>query len=235
MNETSVRFPFAFWKGIVYPLLFWIALTPFSKRLDLYTTRALFDRGEIIDQPVWNALYTFGILPFWIATGFAFAGLVLSFRPDYRKLRLPCLYLILVPAIGAGLLIHAGLKDHWGRPRPRQVKEFGGQQEFRPYYSPNFNNPQGPSKSFSCGHCSAGFYFFSLALLAYSLRLKKTYRLALAFALILGIALSLARIVQGGHFLSDTIASAIIMWWTSWILAYFLLFKDGTEDERSHP
>lgn len=57
-----------------------------------------------------------------------------------------------------------------------------------------------------------GFYFFSLALVARRLNYNKTFWIALALALSLGILLSLARIAQGGHFVSDTLVSALVMW-----------------------
>ena len=51
--------------------------------------------------------------------------------------------------VGAWLIIDFALKDHWGRPRPRQVKEFGGMQEFRPYYGkPNFFHQPEPQNLF---------------------------------------------------------------------------------------
>jgi len=102
------------------------------------------------------------------------------------------------------------------RPRPKQVIEFGGIQEFRPFYQPNFFHQPEPSKSFTCGHCTMGFYFFALALVVRRLNYRKTFWITLMFAFALGIALSLARIGQGGHFFSDTLISALIMWLTAY-------------------
>ena len=65
--------------------------------------------------------------------------------------------------VGAGFIVHTALKDHWGRPRPKQIIAFGGEQTFRPFYSPNFFHQPEPSKSFPCGHCTMGFYFFAVA------------------------------------------------------------------------
>jgi membrane-associated PAP2 superfamily phosphatase len=68
-----------------------------------------------------------------------------------------------------------------------------------------------------------GFYFFSLVFLGRQQRNKKLVQCGWGMALGLGAALSLARIAQGGHFLSDTLFSGLIMWGTAWALAKMLL------------
>ena len=42
------------------------------------------------------------------------------------------IFLIATLAIGPGLIVNLGLKDHAHRPRPVHVVEFGGTDEFRP-------------------------------------------------------------------------------------------------------
>ncbi|MCE2981992.1 MAG: phosphatase PAP2 family protein, partial [Parachlamydia sp.] len=110
----------------------------------------------------------------------------------------------------------------WGRPRPRQVQAFGGTHPFIPFYQPSFHALE-RFKSFPSGHSSMGFYFFSLVFLGRQQRNKKLVQCGWGMALGLGAALSLARIAQGGHFLSDTLFSGLIMWGTAWALAKMLL------------
>ena len=71
-----------------------------------------------------------------------------------------------------------------------------------------------------------GFYFFAVALLGRRLGSRILFITGMALALILGIALSVTRIAQGGHFFSDTLATAIIMW-TAALAIDWLLFKDA--------
>ena len=60
------------------------------------------------------------------------AGALVTFTLSYwypsRLLawRRPALFLVLVAALGPGLLINVVFKDHYGRPRPREVQELGG-------------------------------------------------------------------------------------------------------------
>lgn len=223
---------FSFKHAVIYPLLIWLLFTPFANYLDLTISRYFFEEGQFSLSYFYEAIYHYGIWPLWMTIGFASLGLCYAFWYSNQQMKKICFYLLATLAIGAGLFVHLLLKDQWGRPRPRQLIEFGGNQEFSPYYSPHFNNPYGPSKSFSCGHCSAGFYFFSLAFVGLFIRSKKLFWLGMGLAFILGGALSLTRIAQGGHFLSDTLASMLIMWLSAWILAYFLLFKGQWTHER---
>lgn len=232
--KQSFLFPFSISKGVFLPILLWIVFTPWSAELDLKTSHIFYHNGAFVSHPFWNWIYIYALWPAWILTFIALIGFILSFKKTYRAWRTPCLYLLLTFSIGAGLIIHAVLKDHWGRPRPRQVIEFGGVQPFRPYYEPNFGNQPEPSKSFACGHASLGYYFFALAFLGAIYRSRLLYWLGLSLAWGLGILLSIARIAQGGHFLSDTLASALIMWLTAWGLAYWLFAKEESKNERSN-
>jgi len=213
------------------PLIAMAIITPFTPSLDLAVTRYFYDPvNGFSDSKFYSFMYTYALIPAQLL--FVTSAVLLflsSFFKKWKKWQPASLVLVLTLAIGAGLFAHVIFKDHWGRPRPRQVIEFGGDQQFRPYYSPNFSEQPEPSKSFTCGHCTMGFYFFSLALVARRIGSRSLYIAGIVLALALGIGLSVTRIAQGGHFLSDTLASALIMWLT----AYFcdkLVFSQ--EDKR---
>lgn len=225
----------SFFRGIVIPILIWMAFTPFSGWLDLKLSTLFYEKGSFSSNPFWLFLFQYGFVPAWILSFLALCGVLLSFFPHYRKWRNPCLVIVLTFAIGSGLIVHGILKENWGRPRPKQTTEFGGKQSFRPYYQPNFSNQPEPSRSFSCGHCSTGFTFFSVALLGTYYHSRLFWWLGWSLAWGLGLSLSVTRMAQGGHFLSDTLASALIMWITAWSLVYLLLVKDGMKNERADP
>lgn len=217
-------------KKWTYPALFILLLTPFSAWLDLAITRFFYNIGNdpvehFVSSPLTELLFLIGPMPANLfALGAAFLLIGSWIFQSLKKWRNPALVLLLSYAIGAGLIVNGILKEYWGRPRPKQVEEFGGTQSFRPYYSPNFHQPQ-PSKSFPCGHCASGFYFFALGILG--LRLNKSWltMTGFALALIFGITLSLSRMAQGGHFLTDTLFAALIMWYTA--LAFDWLVYEG--------
>lgn len=205
-------------KAWLWPILALALITPFTPYLDLAITSAYYAPTHNFESNAfYNFLYHYGTIPAQILFGISATVLFLaSFFKKWKKWHSPALVLVLSLLIGGGLIVHELLKEHWGRPRPKQVIAFGGQQPFRPYYEPHFLYQPEPSKSFSCGHCTMGFYFFALALVARHLHYHKTFWAALALTFGLGIGLSLARIAQGGHFFSDTLVSALIMWLTAY-------------------
>lgn len=210
------------------PVVLMALITFFTPQLDLSMARFFYQRsgdasGHFSTNAFYDFMFEYGIIPAWLTVGLALGVLLFSyFRPTWKKYRSPALLLILTLAIGGGFITHVLLKDEWGRPRPRQVTEFGGTQAFRPFYQPNFFNQPEPSKSFPCGHCSMGFFFFSVALLGRRLGNSSLYWSGWALAIVLGVALGVTRIAQGGHFFSDVLMSALIMWLTAlafdWLL-----------------
>ena len=207
------------------PILLMVLITPFTADWDLALSRYFYNQAEnpFASNKIYEFLYHYGILPADLITAFGVVAFVLSFFiVAWKKWRYIALMLAATMLVGGWIIVHEILKDHWGRPRPRQVTEFGGSQIFRSYYQPNLDPKREPSKSFACGHASMGFYFFAIAMLGTIYQSRLLYWLGWGSAFGLGSLLSIARIAQGGHFLSDTIASALIMWLTAWILAYFL-------------
>jgi len=123
-------------------------------------------------------------------------------------------------------------KDYWGRPRPRQVQEFGGRWEFKQVWQPG---TPGKGKSFPCGHCSMGFFFI---VLYYSFKQKHKILAcaSLVFSLTFGTFIGFARISQGGHFLSDVLWSCGLTYITTTILYYFILkIPDKYEKAQQMP
>lgn len=225
MMNRPFRYLTSFFWCIAVPIFIWILLTPFLGWLDLTISRNFFEKGTFSLNPFWYWLFLYGYWPAWILSAVSITGLALSVTARFKTWQNPSLLILLTFAIGSGLIVHGTLKGHWGRPRPKQVEEFGGKQNFRPYYEPNFYYQPEPSRSFSCGHCSTGFTFFSVAILGSYYRSRLWRWIGWSLALGLGILLSLSRIALGAHFFSDTLASALIMWITAWSLAMLLIFE----------
>jgi len=147
---------------------------------------------------LWDVLYQSGTFPALLVVLAAIAVLVLGFRDrTWAKWRKVSTYLVLCLAMGPGLVVNAIFKDHWGRPRPNEVQAFGGVYAFEPVWTIDASSP---GKSFPCGHCSMGFFFFGVALL-----LKKRRTLGMGLAAVFGVLIGMARVAQGGHFMSDVL------------------------------
>lgn len=228
--ETVSRLSLSISNWILYPVFTLLVFTPWSGQLDQRVTQFFFTDGHFISSALLDFIYQYGLYPAWIVVlGSLFIFILTFFNCYFKKWRQIALYFILILTIGSGLIIHVLLKDHWGRPRPKQVIEYGGQQPFRPYYLPKFTRQIEPSKSFPCGHCSMGFYFFGLALVGKLYKSRLIYYFGLTLAWGLGGMLSFVRIAQGGHFFSDVVVSGLIMWWTAWGLCHFM-FKERQDE-----
>lgn len=131
------------------------------------------------------------------------AGEVLR-RPLLGVTRRVALYVVLSLAIGPGLVVNVGLKDNWGRPRPSTIQEFGGLNTYVRALVPSRQCDD--NCSFASGHGALGFWPVALAFLAP----RRWRRPALAAALAFGVMVGSVRIMQGGHFLSDVVAAALI-------------------------
>lgn len=214
----------------LFPILLMAVITPFTPYLDLEISRHFYHYGTPSEPFSQNQLllliYVYGLVPGQIVIILATIGLLFSYISSTRKHWRPyTLFIVLTLAIGSGLITHALLKDNWGRPRPKQVIEFGGKQEFRPYYKPNFFNKAEPSKSFPCGHCTMGFYFFTFIILGYRFQKKWLFYTGITLTAILSTLLGYARIAQGGHFFSDVLMAGLIMWLTALFLEW-LIFEE---------
>lgn len=150
----------------------------------------------------WKALYRLDRFPAVALAVFGLAACVVSFfREDLRHWRRTGLFLVLLLALGPGLMVNAVFKDHWGRPRPREIVQFGGQKQF---LHPWQKGQDGNGRSFPSGHASAAFYL-SAPFFIYRRRNKRLARTWLLGGLCFGLFMSVARIAQGGHFLSDNL------------------------------
>lgn len=157
----------------------------------------------------WKLLYRIDRMP---AILLAIAGLAAAvggfYKPGMRHWIRPGLFLVLLLALGPGLVVNGIFKDHWGRPRPREVIQFGGSKVFHQPWQPGIS---GQGRSFPSGHSSAAFYL-SAPFFVYRRRRPLVARSWLAGGLVFGLLMSYARIAQGGHFLTDCVWSLGMIW-----------------------
>jgi lipid A 4'-phosphatase len=128
-----------------------------------------------------------------------------------RPLRRPGLFLALALLLGPGLIVNGVLKKVYFRPRPVQVAEFGGGESFQALGEPTL---QRTGHSFPSGHAAMGFYWLAPALFLCQRRRKLAVAF-LALALVHGGLMGFGRMAQGGHWFSDVLWSAGIVWLTA--------------------
>ena len=180
----------------------------FAPDIDLAAARLFLKDGVFSGvTPVGEILRTIGYqAPFWLlgaaASGWALRRLGV-FRlpaPSSRAL----LFLVLTLATGPGLLVNVALKNHSHRPRPVQTLELGGKWDFRPWY--RFDGQCDRNCSFVSGEASSAFWTLAPALLAP----PHVRALTVVGALVFGTSVAALRMAFGGHYLSDSLISALL-------------------------
>ncbi|HRO49112.1 MAG TPA: phosphatase PAP2 family protein [Hyphomicrobium sp.] len=143
--------------------------------------------------------------------------------------QLRCGFMIAVLVMGPGVVANLILKDNVGRPRPRDVIEFGGNKEFSPALVPSQECAK--NCSFVSGEASSMFaLFFGLALAV------PRYRRQLFVAgVTIGLLAGGVRIIQGAHFFSDVLFAGVFMALTVSLLhvAFIGAWRDQTPPARS--
>ena len=127
-------------------------------------------------------------------------------------------FLIATMVLAPGLLVNVLLKDHWGRPRPIDVMQFGGDQHFVAWWDPRGDCPS--NCSFVSGDVAGAVWTIAPAALA-----PPHWRaLAYAAALALGVGMGTIRVMAGAHFPSDVIFAGIFTFLIVWI-TYAVIYR----------
>jgi lipid A 4'-phosphatase len=195
----------AFCAGVFAFLLF--MLVP---ELDMSAARLFYNDGRFAGRQMAVVGFTrasFNVL-FYLTCAVAAAGVVVTVRTARDWLGLGASkWMFLAVCLIAGPLVVAniGLKDHWGRARPRDVIEFGGTKAFTPPFPPA--NQCQYNCSFVSGEASSIYIVFFAAAFLFRTRARS---LAL-LGIIAGSLAGLARMAEGAHFLSDVVFAGIAM------------------------
>lgn len=161
---------------------------------------------------LWAYLFRYGDIFAVVVAAGALLVMVSGYAlPKLMPWRRPAAYILLVIALGPGLVVNLVFKDHWGRPRPVHISEFGGQHS----YIPPLQIGHTGEKSFPCGHCSVGYMFFALYFLS---RKRKLFYFILT--LLFALMMALARMSAGGHFISDILWSGYLVFLIAWLIYY---------------
>lgn len=177
-----------------------IALT--NADLALSSLFCINEKWPVGDREPWHFLYLLDRGP---AIAIGITGLVAALMgcmyTQRRSWIRPGLFLVILLVLGPGVVVNTIFKDYWGRPRPREIVQFGGTKEFLHPWQKGIAHK---GRSFPSGHSSAAFY---LTAPFFIFRRRKPRAAAgwMAGGLTFGVLMSIARITQGGHFLSDTL------------------------------
>ncbi len=136
------------------------------------------------------------------------------------------IFLIATLALAPGLLVNVLLKNHWSRPRPVAVVEFGGSQRFVPWWDPRGQCVK--NCSFVSGETSSAFWTLAPAALAPAPWRLLAYVSAIAF----GVGMGAVRMAMGAHFFTD-VAFAGFFTFIIIVLIHGLIFRSQASNSES--
>jgi membrane-associated PAP2 superfamily phosphatase len=212
MNRTGLLIALGI--GVAVGVVF--ALWP---QLDIAITRQFFDSALGVFPSHYNAVaprlrdafnYTTAAL---VAP--AVLALVLKLLLPRRRMLIAAraaLFLVGTMALAPGLMANVILKENWSRPRPIEVKQFGGELAFVPWWDPRGTCDK--NCSFVAGEGAGGFWTLAPAALA-----PPAWRpLAYAAALVFGASAGGLRMMGGAHFFSDVAFSGVFTFLIIWLV-----------------
>jgi membrane-associated PAP2 superfamily phosphatase len=196
------------WTPALLAVLFTIVASAFFfafPQTDLWFSRLFYEPGAGFPLAHSEPLTAFRNVGKVLVPGVGIAALValfLALGMPKRRPPLPinsALFLLWSLALGPGLVVNGILKPLWGRPRPTGVIAFGGKQPFVDAWQ--ISNHCTWNCSFVSGEGSGAMWLVAVALVV-PLAWRRPVA---AVMLVLALGLSLTRIAEGGHFLSDVL------------------------------
>jgi len=186
--------------------------------IDLWVSQQFYQLGyfDSFQQPFIYIVYQiFADIHLWYVVIFI-VGLALSYffkGPQAKLWRKRVSFLLLALLLLPGVVVNYVLKDNsFGRPRPVQVEQYGGESQFAPLFV--YSGQCRKNCSFVSGHAATAFFTIAFA---WALGLRWIFVLGL----LVGAIVSVVRMAQGAHFLSDVIFSFWVVYFGTLILAYY--------------
>ncbi len=167
----------------------------------------------------WNMLYKLAAVPAALIALVALTMLLVSFWVEkYASWRKGAVFILLLIGLGPGLLVNVALKGEFGRARPREIVEFGGEQHFTQFWQPG---TAGTNSSFPSGHAAIAFASIAPWFVLREKR-RTTALVFLCSGLLFGVLVGIARILQGAHFVSDILWAGGLVYLVGSVLALLI-------------
>jgi lipid A 4'-phosphatase len=133
----------------------------------------------------------------------------------FKSMKMPlspknCVFLLICFGLAPGILVNDILKNHWGRPRPIQVQQFGGDKIFIPAWVKSTECEK--NCSFTSGETANVFCYLALLFI---IPRKKWIG---AVILSMGVLIMFERMAQGAHFFSDVLLSGLLDYLAIWLI-----------------
>jgi len=190
-----------------------------GQSLDIYLSSLFYyGEGQFLLQSYYNITIFFRkiILPLIIIYLFILpiVSFFLPIKNIYMKYKFSfkeIIFLWISGVFNLWIIVNLFLKNIWGRARPGDILQLGGKESFSPWYQ--ITDACNSNCSFVSGDAAVGFSI----VVFYFLTKKEIY---FWISLFFGFSLGLIRVMEGGHFVSDIVMAATILY-----LSYFFQTK----------
>ncbi len=189
--------------------------------------------GPGVTEDIWCLIYRVTPIPSILLGITALLVVMLGIRYiSLRHYRKPAVFMLLLLALGPGLLVNVLFKENLGRPRPREVTDFNGSHAYHQFWE---HGPTTTNSSFPSGHASMAFATMGPWFLIRRRVDKKLEYGVLATAITWGGLVGYARIYQGAHFLSDIVWAGAFVYIIGELLAILIKPELPLKPVRSTP
>ena len=137
-------------------------------------------------------------------------------RKKYPQMTKSIIVIFLALLITVNGVVEAGLKKYTDRPRPKEIKELGGQDDYRNVFAFGMVGDV-QSKSFPSSSAAIGFLLTS-PFFTFRRKNKAIAYGFLTIGLLAGTLLGLGRMIGGMHFFTDVLWSGVLVFATLSIL-----------------
>ncbi len=173
---------------------------------------------DILHDRAKQAVIGFGVLSI---LGFIGSFFIPSLKPMKRQLG----YLVL--AMGLSTAFVTPMKAVTAVQCPWSLSQFGGQETYSPLLSHRPATDH-PGRCWPGGHAAAGFTLFALYFF-WRDRKPRWARAGFVFALTLGTVFSISRMLQGAHFFSHNLWTAVFCWLICLGSYYAVLYRPAKQ------
>ena len=206
-------------------IIFFICLVFLSvgSSLDIYISSLLYEGNKVFILQSYD-IFTIVIREFFLYFVVLYLSLFLLVSPylPIKKIYFNStfkikdgIFVLITTLFNLLVVVNVLLKNLWGRARPNDILELGGNLSFSPWYK--ISNACNTNCSFVSGDASVGFSIIAL----YFITKNKNF---IWLALFSGFLLGITRILEGGHFSSDVIMAGLLVFILSYI-EYYLYNK----------
>jgi membrane-associated PAP2 superfamily phosphatase len=202
----------------------WLARLAYDSRARQFLGKHSFFLEDILHDRAKQAVIAIAVLSM---LAFAASWVIDRLKPWRRELGCAVLSMALSTSFVTPLKAVTAVQCPWS------LTQFGGSETYSKVFESR-PETEHPGRCWPGGHAATGFTLFALYF-ALRDRRPRMARYAFGLALGLGMVFSVGRMLQGAHFFSHNVWTAVFCWWICLGVYYAVLYRRRTPDGATLP